>query len=113
MPKVKIRECDKGTKFAAALQREADQGAGRCDDAAAMAGFLESCAQTLLGPGVSARLLWDGAQHVGLTNLEMCRLINDAPNVATELMWIETDRPLPRGIARKVRAHLKEGRDHE
>ena len=107
MAKVNIRKCDEGSAFAAALQREADQGAGCCDDAAAMAGFLDSCAQILLGPGVSARLLWDGAQHVGLSNLEMAALINDAPVVAADLMWVETDRPLPPGLADEVLSHIK------
>jgi hypothetical protein len=107
MARVKIRNCDEGSAFAAALQREADKGPARCDDPAAMAGFLESCAQTLLGPGVSPRLLWDGAQHVGLTNLEMCALINDAPQIASELMWVETDKPLPDGLADEVLSHIK------
>jgi hypothetical protein len=106
MPKVKIRKCDIGSAFAAALQREADQGVGRCDDAAAMAGFLEGCAQIMLGPGVSARLLWDGAQHVGLTTREMSRLMNDAPRVAEDLMWVETDKPPHPGLAEEIRTYL-------
>jgi hypothetical protein len=107
MARVQVRKCDEGSAFAAALQREADKGSGRCDDPAAMAGFLEGCAQTLLGPGVSARLLWDGAQHVGLTNLEIAALINDAPQIAMELMWVETDQPLPDGLADQVLSHIK------
>jgi hypothetical protein len=103
--RVKIRKCDEGSAFAAALQREADKGPAQCDDPAAMAGFLESCAQIILG-AVSPRLLWDGAQHVGLTNLEMAALINDAPAVAMDLQWIETDKPLPVGLAEQIRSHL-------
>ena len=109
MAKVKVRKCDQGTAFAAALQREADQGSGRCDDAAAMAGFLEGCAQTLLG-AVSARLLWEGAQAVGLTNLEMAHLIEVRPRVAEDLMWIETDKPVPASVVAQVRAELEAGR---
>lgn len=110
MAKAKIRKCDQGTKFAAALQREADQGSGRCDDAAAMAGFLDGCAQTLLGPGVSPRLLWQGAQHVGLTNLEMAHLIQLRPAVATDLMWVDTDIPVPAELVAQVRGYLDEAR---
>lgn len=103
MARVKIRKCDEGTAYAAALQREADQGPARCDDAAAMAGFLESSAQILLG-GVSSRLLWEGAQHLGLTNLEMARLIHRDPAMAMDLMWIETDKPVPAEVAEQVRS---------
>jgi hypothetical protein len=106
MPKVKIRECDAGSAFAVALQRNSDLGAGRCDDAAVMAGFLDSCAQILLGPRVSARLLWDGAQRVGLTSREMCRLMDNAPDIAMELMWVETNKPLPAGLTEQIRSHL-------
>jgi hypothetical protein len=105
MAKAKIRKCDQGTKFAAALQREADLGSGRCDDAAAMAGFLDGCAQTLLG-AVSPRLLWEGAQHVGLTSMEMASLIHGNPAMAMDLMWIETDKPVPAKVAAQVNAEL-------
>jgi hypothetical protein len=108
MAKAKIRKCDQGTEFAAALQREADVGAGRCDDAAAMAGFLDGCAQILLG-AVSPRLLWEGAQHVGLTNLEMAYLVNNSPAVAIDLMWIETDRPASSKLVAQVRAAIGPG----
>lgn len=104
MAKVKVRKCDEGSAYAAALQRESDQGSGGCDDAAAMAGLLESLAQTLIGPGVSPRLIWDGAQHLGLTNLELFRLINSDSRMAADLMWIETDRPVPPKVAAQVRA---------
>ena|ERR1700722_9527122 len=110
MAKAKIRKCDQGTEFAAALQREADQGSGRCDDAAAMAGFLEGTAKILLGPGVSAKLLWQGAQHVGLTNLEMAHLIQLRPAVAMDLMWVETDKPVSPELVAQVREHLDEAR---
>lgn len=93
--------------FAAALQREADEGPARCDDAAAMAGALESLAHTMLGPGVSARLLWEGAQHLDLTNLQMHALMAKNPRFASELMWIETDRPVPAKVARQVRAAVE------
>jgi hypothetical protein len=106
MAKAKIRKCDQGTAFAVALQREAGQGSGRCDDAAAMAGFLDGNAQFLLGAGVSSRLLWEGAQHVGLTNLEMAHLIQLRPAVAIDLMWVETDKPVSPKLVAEVRGHL-------
>lgn len=109
MPKAKIRKSDQGTAYAAALQREADQGSGRCDDAAAMADFLDSLAQTLMG-AVSPRLLWQGAQHVGLTNLEMAHLIQLRPDVAMDLMWVETDKPVPSDLVAQVRGYLDEAR---
>lgn len=109
MAKAKIRKYGQGTEFAAALQREADTGSGRCDDAAAMAGFLDSTAQFLLG-AVSPRLLWEGAQHVGLTNLEMAYLIQLCPAVATDLMWVETDKPVSPELAAQVRGYLDEAR---
>jgi hypothetical protein len=104
MAKVQVRKCDEGSAYAAALQRESDQGSGGCDDAAAMAGLLESTAQILLGPGVSPRLIWDGAQHFGLTNLELFRLIERDGPMAMDLMWVETDRPVPPEVVARVRA---------
>lgn len=109
MPKAKVRKCDQGTGFAAALQREADTGSGRCDDAAAMAGFLDGCAQVLLG-AVSPRLLWEGAQHAGLTNLEMATLVQLHPAVAMDLMWVDTDVPAPAELVAQVRGYLDEAR---
>jgi hypothetical protein len=104
MAKVNIRKCDQHTAFAAALQRE--HGHIRtCDDAAAMAGFLDGCAQTLLG-AVSPRLLWEGAQHLKLTNIEMASLIHGNPAMAMDLMWIETDKPVPAKVAAQVNAEL-------
>jgi hypothetical protein len=105
MARVKIRKCDEGSAFAAALRRE--HGNIRdCDDAATMAGFLEGSAQILLGPGVSPRLIWQGAQHVGLSSLEMAYLIQLSPAIAADLMWIETDRPASPKLVAQVRAGL-------
>ena len=104
MAKGRIRKCDKGSAYAEALQREADMGAARCDEAAAMARFLESAIQTLLGPGVSPRLMWDGAQHLGLTLLDLFKLIRADPEMAMDLMWVETDRAVPPEVAEQVRA---------
>jgi hypothetical protein len=108
MAKAKIRKCDQGTAFAAALQREAEQGAARCDDAAAMAGFLDGCAQLLLG-AVSPRMMWEGAQHTGLTNLEMAYLIHNSPAVAIDLMWIDTDKPASPALVAQVREAIGPG----
>jgi hypothetical protein len=71
--------------YTEALKREKGN-ISRCDDAAAMAGFLQSAAQILLG-AVSAELIWDGAQAEGLTSLELNRLIHDDPDSARDLMW--------------------------
>jgi hypothetical protein len=108
MAQVKIRKNDQGTAYAAALQRE-HGNTRNCDDAAAMAGFLEGCAQLLLG-AVSPRLLWQGAQHVGLTNLEMAHLIQLRPDVAVDLMWVETDKPASADLVAQVRGYLDEAR---
>lgn len=108
MPKVKVRKVDQGTAFAAALQRYSDQGSRSADDAATMARLLEDAAQDIIGPAVSARLIWQGAQHLGLTSLEVNRLMTVDPQMASELMWIETDRPAPAGVTKKVRATLEQ-----
>jgi DNA-binding MarR family transcriptional regulator len=107
MTRVKIRKQDEGTEYAAALRRE-HGNIRNCDDAAAMAGFLEGSARILLGPGVSPRLLWDGAQHVGLTTLEMAYLIQLSPGTACDLMWVETDKPASPELVAQVRAGLAE-----
>jgi hypothetical protein len=85
-----------------ALGRAKRDGASRCDDAAAMAGFLAADAEILLG-AVSPRLLWAGAQHAGLTSLELAALIHGRPDVAADLMWVDTSRPLPRKAAGQLR----------
>lgn len=62
-----------------------------CDDAAATAAFLDSCAHTLIG-AVSPKLVWQGAQAKGMTSLELLNMIHeDAENGtinAAELMWV-------------------------
>ena len=102
--KLKLPKRYEGTAYGAALQRE-HGNIRNCDDAAAMAGFLEGCAQTLLG-AVSPRLIWEGAQHCGLTNLQVASLIHAYPAVAMDLMWIETDRPLPAKLAAEVAGYV-------
>ena len=54
-----------------------------------MAGFLDSTAQILLG-AVLAKLIWQGAQVMGFTSLELAALIKEEPDAARELMWVET-----------------------
>ena len=102
----KIRKQDQGTAYAAALVRE-HGNIRNCDDAAAMAGFLEGNAQRLLG-AVSPRLMWEGAQHASLTNYEMAALMLHSPAVALDLMWIDTGRPLPARVAAQVRRAVEE-----
>ena len=89
-----------GTAYGAALQRE-HGNIRNCDDAAAMAGFLEGNAQILLG-AVSPKLMWEGAQHCGLTTKQLNALIIKFPAVAMDLMWVETDRPVPAKLAAQV-----------
>lgn len=73
--------------YAVALRRGKRVGASRADDAAAMAMFVESCLQILVG-AASPQLVWEGAQKTGLTTLELADLCNtDAPAVH-ELMWL-------------------------
>jgi hypothetical protein len=62
-----------------------------CDDAAAMAAFLDSSAHTLIG-AVSPMLVWEGAQAKGMTSLELLSMIHDDAEHGTinaaELMWV-------------------------
>lgn len=93
-----------GTAYGAALQRE-HGNIRNCDDAAAMAGFLEGSAQILLG-AVSPKLMWEGAQHCGLTNIQVASLVSKFPAVAADLMWVETDKPLPAKLAAQVAGYV-------
>jgi hypothetical protein len=64
-------------------------GAAHCAEPELMAMFVDSAAQTLIGPGVSPKLLWQGAQKKGLTTLELAELISEDALKASELMWVE------------------------
>lgn len=70
-----------------ALKRAAKVGVGQCDDAAAMAAFLDSTAQILLG-AVAPQLIWQGAQKQGLTFLELGKLCTSDPARVEELQWL-------------------------
>jgi hypothetical protein len=74
--------------YQAALKR-AKGNVANCDDAALMASLLDGTAQLLLG-AVSPKLIWEGAQAKGLTTLQLAEMINDRPNEAADLMWVET-----------------------
>jgi hypothetical protein len=69
----KIRACDKGTAYAAALVSGARAGISRATDAEVMAAFCEHDLQILAG-AVSPRLTWEGAQARGMTTLELMRI---------------------------------------
>lgn len=73
--------------YAAALKRGRKQGAGACDDAAAMALYCDGPLQTLAG-AVSPQLVWEGAQASGLSLLELARMTAREPMAVAELMWL-------------------------
>ena len=73
--------------YDAALRRARKDGAGRCDDAAAMAAFCSTSIQLLLG-AVSPQLIWVGAQKEGLTLLELGRLCSSDPAAVEKLQWL-------------------------
>ena len=69
----KIRACDSGTAYATALIAYGKAGAANATDAQVMAGFCEDTMQLLVG-AFSPRLVWEGAQKVGMTVLELHNL---------------------------------------
>ena len=79
------------TEYERALRRGKRHGAVRCDDSALMALVLDSTAQLLCG-AVSSRLVWDGAQKVGMTSMQLAELMNYRPCEIEELQWsVERD----------------------
>ena len=70
-----------------ALRRGRRVGAGRCDDAAAMALFCEANIQLLLG-AVGPQLIWEGAQKQGLTFLQLGKLCSTDPAQVEALQWL-------------------------
>lgn len=69
----KIRQCDKGTAFAAALIAGNKVGPANATDAQSMAMFCEDVMQFMVG-AFSPRLVWEGAQKAGMTALELHNL---------------------------------------
>jgi len=69
----KIRKCDEGTAYAAALVSGARTGMSRATDAEVMAAFCEHDLQLLAG-AVSPRLVWEGAQALGMTSQDLLRI---------------------------------------
>jgi hypothetical protein len=67
---VKIRACDAGTRYAAALAAGEETGPARATDAQSMAMFCESIMPAMVG-AFSPRLVWEGAQKAGLTTLQL------------------------------------------
>lgn len=76
-----------GDTYATALARGTQQGAGRCDNAAAMALFCEHDIQLLAG-AVSPEFVWNGARASGLSLLGLARLCAESPTAVAELMWL-------------------------
>jgi hypothetical protein len=74
------------TAYEQALKR-ASGSIAHCDDPALMASFLAGSAQLLLG-AVSPRLIWEGAQRMGLTTAQVAELIHHDPGAARELMRV-------------------------
>jgi hypothetical protein len=72
---IKIRKCDEGTEFAAALKSGARTGMSRATDAEVMAGFCNDTLQLLAG-AVSGRLVWEGAQARGMTSRDLLKIVN-------------------------------------
>ena len=73
MATTKIRNCDKGTRFASELTAGNKSGAANATDAQHMAMFCEDIMQLMVG-AYSPRLVWEGAQKAGLTALELHNL---------------------------------------
>lgn len=73
MSKPKIRKCDEGTAYAAALISGARTGMSHATDAELMAAFCESVLQLVVG-AVSPRLVWEGAQARGMTTQDLAKV---------------------------------------
>ena len=73
---VKIRKCDEGTEFAAALLSGAEHGMANATPAELMAHFCEYDLPILVG-AISPRLVWEGAQVTGVTSMDLFRIVLD------------------------------------
>lgn len=83
----KIRACDAGTAYAAALTAGDKAGGANATDAQVMAGFCEDVMQLLVG-AFSPRLVWEGAQKAGLTALELHNLCAEKDlRALDDLQW--------------------------
>lgn len=72
---IKIRKCDEGTEFAAALRSGAKVGMSHATDAEVMAGFCNDTIQLLVG-AVSGRLVWEGAQARGMSSKDLLKVVH-------------------------------------
>jgi hypothetical protein len=89
MCNVKIRDCDKGTAFAAALIEEGRVGPANATDSQAMAGFCEYIMPMMVGGAFSPRLVWEGAQKSGMTTLELHKLCHEKNlRAIDDLQWM-------------------------
>lgn len=73
--------------FLAAYKRYERVGAANVSDAELMAGFCAYSLQTLVG-AVSPQLVWESAQHLGMTAIGLADLCTRKPRAAADLMWI-------------------------
>jgi hypothetical protein len=84
---VKIRACDEGTAFAAALIAEHEAAAANATDVQSMAAFCEHIMPLMVG-AFSPRLVWEGAQKRGMTTLELHKLCHDKDlRAIDDLQW--------------------------
>lgn len=87
MGTAKIRNCDKGTRYAAELTAGSKVGSANATEAQHMAMFCESVLQIMVG-AYSPRLVWEGAQKAGLTTLQLAALCHRKDHAALDdLQW--------------------------
>jgi hypothetical protein len=72
--------------YAETLAATRKVGAAHATDAQLMALFCDAPLQTLVG-AVSPQLVWEGAQHTGMTSAELAKLCADDLGAVAELMW--------------------------
>jgi hypothetical protein len=87
MTTTKIRNCDRGTLFAAELTAGNQVGPANATEAQNMAMFCEDIMQLMVG-AFSPRLVWEGAQKAGLTTLQLHRLCHEKNlRAIDDLQW--------------------------
>lgn len=70
-----------------ALKEARRVGASRADDRALMAVFCQDTLQLIVG-AVSPKLVWEGAQHSGLTSQQLLRLASTDVMAVSNLQWV-------------------------
>ncbi|MFF4249464.1 hypothetical protein ACFYY2_34120 [Streptomyces sp. NPDC001822] len=69
-----------------ALETSKQAGAAHAADPALMASFCAGPLQTLCG-AVSPRLVWAGAQALGMTTPDLAAMCADRPQEVADLQW--------------------------